>query len=116
MAVLTKTNVNATAPVVVTLNTLTASDTFTYDAAKKTFLVLRNATAGALSPVITGSGATAPFVPGYGSASIAGGYTGFGSIAAGAAKAIELTNLNVWLQGTITITGGAGIIAEFLEY
>lgn len=116
MAVITKTNGNITTPATLAVTTLVASDTFTYDNSKKTFLILRNATAGALSPVITGSTATAPYVPGYGTASVAGGYLGFGSIAAGATKVIELDAIKTWLSGTLTITLGVGIIASILEY
>jgi hypothetical protein len=117
MAVITKTNAQANAPVTVNATTLGASDTFVYDASKAvSLLILRNATAGSLSPVITGSAAVAPYVPGYGTASVAGGYTGFGAIAAGATKVLDLKAADVWLKGTITVTSGSGIIANLVEY
>lgn len=99
-----------------TETTLTASDTLAYDSTKAgSILLLRNPTAGALSPTITGSTASAAIpVSGYGNVSAAAGLA-VGSIAAGAARVIPLDTIQKYLQGTITITGGTGLVAAFLQ-
>jgi len=100
-----------------TETTLTASDTLAYDPGSPgSILTLRNPTAGALSPVITGSLAnTAIAVAGYGTVSAAS-YTAIGSIAAGAARVIPLDSIKEYLAGTVTITAGTGLVATFLKY
>jgi hypothetical protein len=100
----------AAGPIALLQTTLTASDTIAYTEGVGMVLTLRNATAGALSPVITGSAATPVNVPRYGQAPVAGGLA-VGSIADGAAVAIPLDTRSAWLQGNITITGGPGIVA-----
>lgn len=101
---------------VMTETTLTASDTLAYDATKTgSILVLRNPTGGALSPTITGSlAASAIPVSGYGNVSAAAGLA-VGSIAAGAARVIPLDSIKRYLDGTVTITGGTGLVAAFLQ-
>jgi len=117
MAVITKTNMQTVGVVVPASTTLSASDTFVYDPGKRAFLELRNATAGALSPIITGSANVPVFVNGYGNAPVAGGYAGIGSIAATTGRAvIDLANIDQWLKGTITVTAGSGLIATIYEF
>jgi len=116
MAVIAKTNAKSTGPVAVSSTTLGASDTFVYDSSKMSLLTLRNPTGGALSPIITGSAATDGFLPKFGVVSVAGGYPGFGSIAAGAVKTLDLSAIAGWLEGTLTITSGSGLIATLTEY
>ncbi len=96
--------------------TLTASDTLAYDpGAPGGVLTIRNPTAGALSPVITGSAAnTAIPVPGWGTVSAAS--LALGSIPAGAARVIPLDSIKEYLAGTVTITGGVGLVVTWLRY
>lgn len=96
-------------------NTLTASDVLIWDQnTPGAVLVLRNPTGGALSPVITGSQASAAVpVPGFGTVSAAAGLA-VGSIAAGATRFIPLDSRREFLQGTITITSGVGLVATVL--
>lgn len=96
--------------------TLSASDTLAYDpGVTGSILVLRNPTGGALSPVITGNAASAAIlVSGYGNVSAAGGLA-VGSIPAGGARAIPLDSVARYLDGVVTITGGAGLVAAFLK-
>lgn len=116
MAALTSTSIRAGGVVSTTENTLTASDTFTWNAQiPGAILVLRNGTAGALSPVITGSLASAAIpVSGYGTVSAAS--LAVGSIPAGQSRVIPLDSRREFLQGVITITGGTGIVATLLQY
>jgi hypothetical protein len=117
MAVIAKTSMASTGIVTVLNTTLSASDTFVYDPAKRGFLVLVNTTAGALSPVITGSTNAPVYVAGYGNAPIAGGYTGIGAIGATTGRVvIELANIAQWLNGTITVTSGSGLTATIYEF
>lgn len=95
--------------------TLTASDTLAYDPGSPgSILLLRNPTGGALSPTIVGSLASASIpVNGFGSVSAAS--YAVGSIPAGAARVIPLDSIKLFLEGTVTITGGVGLIATFLK-
>ena len=118
MAAIPSTSVNSTPPGQRTLNELTlgASDTLAYDPGKPgSLLILRNPTGGALSPTITGSTASASIpIPKYGVVSAAAGLA-VGSIPAGAARVIPLDSVSLYLDGVITITGGAGLVASFLQ-
>lgn len=117
MALLTNTSLKPGGIITPTDNTLTASDTISWDQnTPNALLVLRNPTAGALSPTITGSTASASIaVSGYGTVSAAAGLA-VGSIAAGATRVIPLDSRREYLQGTITITAGTGLIAHVLTY
>lgn len=96
--------------------TLTASDTFTYDASKAQLLILYNATAGALTPNIDGADGTTVTIPDTGATfSVATGFT-FPSIAAGAYAMVRLDTIKAYLSGTITMTGGTGIKAVLLNH
>lgn len=90
-------------------------DTFSYDPTKRQVLVLRNPTEGAISAVIDGDGGTTVPVGGIGNVSVASGYA-VGSIAAGAAVAIQCDAINKYLQGTIAITSGTGLVAVLLTF
>lgn len=116
MPVLTSTSVRAGGVVSTTENTLTASDTFVWDQnTAGAILILRNGTAGALSPTITGSTASAAIpVTGYGPVSAAS--LPVGSIPAGQTRVIPLDTRREYLQGAITIAGGTGITATLLQY
>lgn len=118
MATVTATSMTGTGQRTLTEVTLTGTlDTFTfaYEPAKEKVLIMRNATAGALTPVIDGAGATTVQVGGVGAVDVSGGYS-VGSIAAGAVKAIPLNSIREYLAGTIAITGGTGLVCSLLEY
>lgn len=94
---------------------MTASDTFTYKAGQWQILILRNGTAGSLTPIIDGAGATTIPVQGVGSVDVSAGYS-VGAIAAGAQVAIPLDTIQAYLVGVIAITGGTGLSASLLEF
>jgi hypothetical protein len=98
-----------------TRTTLTATgNPFTYSPGQGGFLILHNPTAGALSPVITGSAAVAQVVNQVGlSVNFAAGYA-VGSIAVGAQVLIPLASIDPYLRGTIDITSGTGLVATHL--
>lgn len=112
MATLTVTDISGSGEAAITVNTLTASDTFTYNPGA--ILILDNVTAGALTPNIDGDGATAVGVSGVGNVDLSGGYD-VGSIAAGDKVAIPLDSIRRYLAGTIEMTGGDGIEAVLLQ-
>ena len=100
----------------VTLTTLNGTtDTLTYKSGQGQILVLNNITAGPLSPIIDGAGATTLPVQGVGSVDVSGGYA-VGSIAAGAEVAIPLDTIRAYLVGVVSITGGTGLSASLLEF
>lgn len=96
---------------------LTASDTINWGPKRRpgSLLVLRNTTAGALSPTITGSLASASIpVKEFGTVSAAAGLA-VGSIPAGAIRVIPLDSRKAFLEGILTITGGTGLTASLLS-
>ncbi len=115
MPAITATTLSGLGKRAVTETTLNGTDSFVYDQSKTPILVLRNPTAGALSPVIDGNGGTTVNVNGIGVVDVSGGYA-VGSIAAGAAVAIPLVTIREYLAGTIAITGGTGLVASLLEH
>ena len=90
------------------------TDTLTYKPNQGQILILRNGTAGALTPIIDGAGSTTIPVQGVGSVDVSAGYT-VGSIAAGAEVAIPLDSIYAYLVGVVTITRGTGLSAALLE-
>ena len=115
MATIAATDMRGYGEKAVTVTTLTASDTFTYNSGKRPVLILNNVTAGALTVNIDGDGASTVSVAGAGSFDISTGYD-TGSIAAGDVVAIPLDSIRQYLQGTIAVTGGSGIEASLLEF
>ena len=115
MATIVATNAQGSGSVTVTETALDGTDTFAYSAGKGQTLILRNDTAGALSPIIDGDGATNVSIPGVGSIDISGGYS-VGSIAIGETVTIKTESIEKYLAGTISITGGTALTASLLEY
>lgn len=117
MALLTNTSLKPGGVITPTDNTLTASDTISWDQnVPNAILVLRNGTAGALSPTIVGSQASAAYpVDGVGPQNLSAGIA-VGSIPAGQTRVIPLDSRRQYLQGTITITGGTGLTAHVLTW
>lgn len=115
MATITATDMTGSEDRAVTVTTLGASDTFTYNANKDPVLILNNVTGGALTPNIDGDGGSTVTVAGIGDVDVSGGFT-TDSIAAGDTVAIPLNSISKYLQGTITVTGGDGIEATLLEF
>ncbi len=111
MPAIARTNVAGSGRKTVTETTLNGSDSFVYSAGDR--LILRNPTAGAISPVIDGDGSTTVEVPTIGSVNLASGYV-VGSIAAGAMVTIDLDTISGYLQGTIAITSGTGLVGSIL--
>ena len=115
MGTIASTNIGGSGSRTITETTMTASDTFVYDSTARMVLTLRNPTAGALSPVIDGDGATTVGISGVGQVDISGGYA-VGSIAASEVVAIPLDTIAKYLAGTIAITGGTGLVATLTKY
>ncbi len=114
MAAITATTVG-TGDTAMTITTLGASDTFTYDSTKNPILILNNVTAGALTVTIDGDGGSTVSVDGVGDVSVASGFA-TASIGAGAYSVVRLGTIREYLKGTITVTGGTGIEASLLEF
>ena len=115
MATITSTNGQGSGEKTVTETTLDGTDTFTYKAGVNQTLTLRNATGGALTPLIDGDGAGTVEVSGVGAIDISAGYQ-MGSIGAGEVATIKTETIKKFLVGTIAMTGGTGIVATLLEY
>lgn len=116
MATIAPTSMQGSGQRALTETTLTGTaDTFVFLTNSNPVLVLRNATGGALSPVIDGNGGTTVVVGGIGPVDVSAGYA-VGSIAAGAVKAIPLNTISAFLQGTIAITSGTGLVAALMHF
>lgn len=116
MPAITATSMQGSGQRALTQTTLNGTDSLVYNSATRPVLVLRNPTAGALTPVIDGDGGTTVSVAGIGSVSVASGYS-VGSIAATTGiVAIPLDSISAYLQGTIAITGGTGLVATLMEF
>lgn len=118
MATIAATTIDSTQAVSTTVveTVLTGTlDTFTYYPGIKQTLILRNPTAGALSPIIDGAGSSTESVKGIGQIDVSTGFA-VGSIAAGAAKVIRTQDIASYLKGTIDITGGTGLVATLIHY
>lgn len=115
MATIAATSMSGNGQRTVTETTLTGTlDTFSYSPNRGQILIMRNDTAGALTPVIDGAAGTTVEPRGVGTIDVSGGYA-VGSIAAGAVKAIPLDTISAYLQGTIAITGGTGLVCSLLS-
>lgn len=115
MATIVATDLNVSGVKAVSETTLDGTlDTFTYRTGVSQTLILRNATAGALTPVIDGAGATTAAIEGIGSIDLSAGFS-VGSIAAGAVRSIRTESIGRYLAGVIAITGGTGLVATLLE-
>lgn len=95
------------------LTTLSASDTITFAPNRKQLLVVRNPTGGSLTLNIDGDAGTSVSVPGLGSVSVAGGYNIV--IGAGLSRAVVLSSISAYCQGTVTLTGAATCVAQLFN-
>jgi hypothetical protein len=93
---------------------LGASDTLTYNPGQLQTLVIENDTASPVTILIDGDGVTT-FVPGGigDSIDLAAGFTFL--VAAGQTRAVALKNIQRFLVGTVTLTGGAGAKAYIIS-
>jgi len=114
MATITITDVSGSGEVSVTETTLTASDTFVYNSNKRQKLVLRNDSAGALTPLITGADAGIVNIKGIGEIDLSGGFQ-MVSIGVGEVVSINTDSIKSYLDGTIEITGATDIVATLTE-
>jgi len=115
MATVTATDASGSGETIITETTLTASDTFTYVGGGNQYLMLRNESAGALTPNILGDAVSTVSVSGAGNLDISAGYT-TASIAIGETAVIRTSTIEKYLTGTIEITGGTDIEASLVEY
>ena len=100
----------------VTSTTLTGTaDTFVYDpTVPGSVLIMENPTGAAIASCrIFGSLASSVVIPGLQTFLLTAGLS-VGSIAAGTARAIALDTVALWLPGTISITGGTGLVCYLL--
>lgn len=112
MPAITATSMQGPGPRALTETTLNGSDTFVY--APGDILLLRNPTAGAVTPTIDGADGTTWPADGIGMVTVSTGLA-LGSIAAGAARAIPLDSIRAYCQGTVAITSGTGLVAAILR-
>ena len=114
MAAIAATSLTGSGQRAVTVTTLGASDTLTYNASKNPTLILNNVSGGALTPLIDGDGGTTVPCAGIGDIDVSAGLT-LTSIGIGATVAIPLNSISAYLSGVVTITGGLAIEAQLLE-
>lgn len=112
MAALTQTNASADKiPTTVAPQTLSASDTLTYESGTNQIIVLYNPTGSTISPKFTGSTATTISPDGYGgTVSVSTGKSV--PVAAGTTVVVHLDDIRAYLSGNVTVTLGTGILAH----
>lgn len=105
MAAIASVNALQAGAFVATPTVLSSSDTITFDTTKKQLAVFHNPTAGALTAKIDGNGGTTVNAPGLPPVDVSGGYDV--ALTAGQTKAVVLSSIAAYCQGTVTITGAA---------
>lgn len=101
-----------------TRTTLSASDTLAYVKGQNMQLTLANNTGGSLTATLVGSTATATYVvPGTGGTVLSPAPSAGKAIVVPAGNTVEvsLDDLDLYLQGAITVTGGATLIATVVS-
>lgn len=117
MAALTLTSREVNGTVTDTVNTLSASDTFTYTSSINQTVVFNNTTGGSLTVNIKGSAPSATY-PVVGTGEVKDLTGGFSiAVAAGAQKSINLDKIEKYLAGTgvVTMTGAATLKATIYK-
>lgn len=111
MATIAQTTVKGVnGPVTATRTTMTASDTLAFQAGSGQVLTLANNSGSPITATFTGSVQPNINVPGYGgTVSTADGKAV--AVAANSTVVLALDSISQFLQGTVTITGGTGLIA-----
>ena len=89
-----------------------SSDTFTFNASQSPLLILANNSGSTLTPVITGDGSTTITCDGVGPVDVSGGFSQ--AIANGETFAIRLNTRRGYLEGTIAIASGTGLVASLI--
>ena len=107
MAAIPISNATGSGAKLLSVAVLTASDTVTF--APGDIINIRNTTAGALTLTMIGADNAVQGVPGLGNIATSGGLS-TGSIAASTSVQIMFDTVKHYLQGLVTITGGAGMI------
>ena len=114
MAVLTPTTKAQVGPYAVTVNTLTASDSFVYTTGANQHLVLNNTTAAVVNVTLKGNTATNFAVGGYGTVDVSAGKVV--AVPANSSVSIVLDSISKFLTGTSTaVTGGTGVTAHLFN-
>lgn len=116
MAVIAHTNMVKGAPFELTRTSLGASDTLTnYVSGTGQWLILDNTTASPVDVTIDGSGGTTISPEGYGgTVSVASGK--IITVPASKTYAVKLDAIAAFLQGTVAVTGGTGVIAHVIKF
>lgn len=114
MAAITSIDASQAGPFAAAITTLSADDTFTFNAKKKQLLVLTNTTGGLLTATIDGSTGTTVTVPGVGSVDVSGGKAI--PVAAGLSVAVMLNSISAYCAGIVHITGASTLKAQLFDF
>lgn len=115
MATLVNSSKNVLGPFLPTKLVLTASDTFAYVPGTNQELILYNITASPVVITLDGAAGTTVLVPGAGATtfSVATGLTV--TVPANDWQIVRLDTIPAYLQGTIAMTGGVGVVAALIS-
>jgi len=117
MPAITATKLQGVGAKTLTETILDGTDSFTYKKGYGQILLLRNPTAGAITPTLLGDAAATTPADNATPKDVSGGYTP-SAIAASAAVEIELDKISAFLAdsaNTPDITSGTGLVAALLE-
>lgn len=115
MAIIIASDMKGSGQKAITETTLGASDTFVFNPETNPILIFDNITAGALTPLLVGDAAAPIGVPGFGNVDASTGEL-LTSVGIGDVVGIALNTISTKLLGTVTVTGGDGIVAQLLEF
>ena len=115
MAAIVDTDSNVAGPFTATKTILTAADTLAYTAGASQELVMYNITASPVVVTIDGSAGTTIVVPNTGGTtlSVASGLAV--TVPANGFQVVMLDKVSAYLNGTVAVTGGVGVIACILK-
>ena len=115
MANIQKTFVYGAGIIDIVTTELDGNDTFIFDDTRVACLVLKNHLQNAVNVNIEGDESGVVDVDGIGEVDVDSGYN-TGDIAPGEIKIVRLDKIFEYLQGNISVTGGAGLVAYILEF
>lgn len=116
MPAITATSMLGAGSRVITETTLNGTDSFTFNPTKNPIMILKNTTGAPITATFVGSTATTVAFDGVPSVSVAAGYATTAIAATTGVVAVPLNSIKEYLRGTLTITGGTGLIATLLEF
>lgn len=115
MATIINTSKNVAGAFTASKTTLTASDTLTYVPNVNAELIMYNTTGSPVNVTIDGSAGTTVPVPGAGAQTFSVATGLVVAVPANEFVVIRLDTISAYLNGTVAVTGGTGVVAAIIQ-